>query len=84
MLKKNKSLETITQETAQKAIKEAEGQVENLKEFIKVQKTNPSTPYYVSKDVRWTNKDLSIEEARKMIIEANEKIQEAKIKYNVK
>ena len=84
IIEKNKSLETITQETAQKAIKEAEGQVENLKEFIKVQKTNPSTPYYVSKDVRWTNKDLSIEEARKMIIEANEKIQEAKIKYNVK
>ena len=84
IIEKNKSLETITQETAQKAIKEAEGQVENLKEFIKVQKKNPSTPYYISKDVRWTSEDLSIEEARKMVIEANEKIQEAKIKYNVK
>lgn len=81
---KNKSLETITQENAEKAIKEAEGQVERLKEFINVQKKNPSTPYYVSKDVRWTSKDLSVEEARKMVIEANEKIQEAKIKYNVK
>lgn len=84
IIEKNKSLETITQETAQKAIKEAEEKVENLKEFIKVQKKNPSTPYYISKDVRWTSEDLSIGEARKIVIEANEKIQKAKIKYNVK
>ena len=66
----------LTKEEIKKNIVSAEKDLEQLKEFVKSQKKDPNKPYYISKDVRWTKEDLSINKAEQYI----DKIERAVLK----